>query len=71
MAKVEVYRCDECGTEKKETNHWFEIQMGEYGPGFTRTLIVTPWTEHPNGVLHICGEQCAHKVLQKWLEGVK
>jgi hypothetical protein len=28
MAKVEVYRCDECGAEKKETNHWFEMWRG-------------------------------------------
>jgi hypothetical protein len=27
MAKVEVYRCDECGAEKKETNHWFLIAL--------------------------------------------
>jgi hypothetical protein len=64
MAKVEVYRCDECGAEKKETNHWFVISNAV---GLFR---IQTW--NPDAVSgHICGEQCVHKVLQKWLEGVK
>jgi hypothetical protein len=68
MAKVEVYRCDECGAEKKETNHWFLISSD--GASF----FAEPWSDHNAEAgysAHICGEQCAHKVLQKWLEGVK
>jgi hypothetical protein len=37
MAKVEVYRCDECGAEKNETNHWFLIGCGG-------ELFVSRWT---------------------------
>jgi hypothetical protein len=39
--------------------------------GVIAFLQFYPWpTNGDYRCFHICGEQCAHKVLQKWLEGV-
>jgi len=56
--------CDICGTEKKQTNHWFVAyeQAGE--------LRVSGWNSrnrrHP-GTKHLCGQTCLHKLVDDFM----
>lgn len=56
--------CDECGAEKGATNHWRMVIGG------TSYIEFTPWNDandtHPR-VLHVCGQKCAHAVLDRWM----
>lgn len=56
--------CDICGTEKRQTNHWFVAheQAGE--------LRVSPWGSRNRlrpGMKHLCGQTCLHKLLDDFL----
>jgi hypothetical protein len=64
--KKEIYECDECATQKKETNNWWVVLLGT---AFTILPFTQPFmvpTEDV-GVYHICGHTCLLKVLSRWL----
>jgi hypothetical protein len=56
--------CDVCGTEKRQTNHWFVAfeQAGE--------LRLGGWTSRnrarPNSK-HLCGQTCVHKLVDEYM----
>jgi hypothetical protein len=65
----QVYVCDVCGAERKEANHWFLAESSpvstsinflewDYSDGIHRDI---------SGVKHICGQVCAHKLLDEFL----
>jgi hypothetical protein len=56
--------CDICGTEKRQTNHWFVAyeQAGE--------LRVSGWTSRHrlrNDSKHLCGQTCLHKLVDEFM----
>jgi hypothetical protein len=56
--------CDICGTEKKQTNHWFVAhdQAGE--------LRVSGWSSRSRlrpGTKHLCGQTCLHKLVDEFM----
>lgn len=56
--------CDICGTEKKQTNHWFvaQHQGGE--------LRVSGWDSRNRlrpGSKHLCGQTCLHKLVDDFM----
>jgi hypothetical protein len=56
--------CDICGTEKKQTNHWFVAydQGGE--------LRVSGWNSRNRlrpGSKHLCGQTCLHKLVDDFM----
>jgi len=56
--------CDICGTEKKQTNHWFVAydQGGE--------LRVSGWNSRNRlrpGAKHLCGQTCLHKLVDEFM----
>jgi len=56
--------CDICGTEKKQTNHWFVAseQAGE--------LRVSGWNSRNRlrpGSKHLCGQTCLHKLVDEFM----
>ena len=56
--------CDICGTEKKQTNHWFVAydQDGE--------LRVSGWSSRSRtrtGSKHLCGQICLHKLVDDFM----
>jgi len=58
--------CDVCGAEKKETNHWFTVNLTLWGG-----IRFDRWNyENPGNNLsadfHLCGEQCCQKKLSDW-----
>jgi hypothetical protein len=56
--------CDICGSEKKQTNHWFVAydQGGE--------LRVSGWSSRNRlraGSKHLCGQTCLHKLVDEFM----
>jgi hypothetical protein len=56
--------CDICGTEKKQTNHWFVAydQNGE--------LRVSGWNSRARlrpEAKHLCGQTCLHKLVDEFM----
>ena len=56
--------CDICGSEKKQTNHWFVAydQGGE--------LRVSGWSSRNKlrpGSKHLCGQTCLHKLVDNFM----
>lgn len=56
--------CDICGTEKKQTNHWFvaydvgnELRLG----GWNSRNKLRP------GSKHLCGQTCLHKLVDEFM----
>lgn len=56
--------CDICGTEKRQTNHWFvafdqggELRLG----GWTSRNRAKP------GSKHLCGQTCVHKLVDEFM----
>jgi hypothetical protein len=61
------YRCDVCGKEKGEANHWFAVQA--IVEMVFKAMTWEEATESPafSSYEHICGEECLHKRLAQWL----
>jgi len=63
-----VHWCSICGRQKGATNHWFMAILDKP----KNLKIIKKWREskacEPH-TLTICGEQCAHTLLSRWLSG--
>ena len=60
--------CEECGAVRGIGNHWFELRRTPSGAPYFRE-----WTyeaEQP-GTEHVCGEKCAHLVLNRHLASLR
>lgn len=59
---IESIKCDGCGTQKGDGNHWFRIRT-------KNGLTIVPWKY--NAVpeeKHACSDSCVVKFLQQWLD---
>lgn len=59
--------CDICGTEKKQTNHWFVAyeRNGELRlSGWQSKQTLRPKAKH------LCGQKCVHRLLDEFMAGV-
>lgn len=63
--KQTTYTCDECGTTKKETNHWFSLL--DSGIGDLPSLVIYQSLVDEDEVLHVCGTECLLKRITKLL----
>jgi hypothetical protein len=63
------YTCDVCGTEKKETNHWWLFVVND--DGFQLAPWGTPWyqtRQRPQATIqHLCGQACAIRKLSEFM----
>lgn len=69
-----IFRCDICGAERKEANHWFWAvpvdSRGVHSKGLG--LAFYPWvvTQPVDvDVTHLCGQACAGKLLDQFVGG--
>ena len=62
--------CDVCGTQKKETNHWF-FAVSSAKAFQVRTADSAFSIRKPAVKRNICGEACSHKALSQWLQGLQ
>lgn len=65
MAEVNTVRCDVCGTQKKEVNHWWK---GVVSP--KEVTFIPAEAFFPNGgqIFDLCGYECAAKWLGQQME---
>jgi endogenous inhibitor of DNA gyrase (YacG/DUF329 family) len=68
MAKVETFRCDQCGKQKAEVNHWY-VAVREASIRDSSWLKVMPWPDGhlANGARHLCGQSCVVAELNAWM----
>jgi endogenous inhibitor of DNA gyrase (YacG/DUF329 family) len=67
--------CDECGVQKRETNHWL---VAVQRPDHEGILFVPAEAAVPPTLRHKefeyrdrCGQACAHTRLGRWLDSLK
>ncbi len=70
MELPEPFRCDECGSLKRETNHWFLIRWDRPCDG--GGLVIRPWnrSRRVEGDKEACGEACVLNLLSIGLPGL-
>ena len=66
MSIVQSYKCDVCGTIKKEANHWFVAVAVPQG------VHIYTWNAPGAGydqenVAHLCGMQCTTRFMMRAL----
>jgi hypothetical protein len=74
MAYSESYTCDVCGDKKGESGEWWLAWVDCFQgktPAEDQPLIkLTRWQvghAHSAGVKHLCGAQCANKLMDRWM----
>ncbi len=66
-----ILTCDECGAERRDANHWFVYERTKVGLHFhTWEWAAKEWTLEAEHVGHLCGQQCGHKLLDRFLTEV-
>ena len=66
MAETITYKCDICGVQKQDSNHWFRA---EHRPD-RDMFVLAKWDSEDRVIgefktLHLCGLQCAVKAMLK------
>lgn len=61
------YVCDVCGAVRGEANHWFILGLNDGEE--SSSIAVWPFDidELYEGQRHVCGQKCAHALLDRWL----
>jgi hypothetical protein len=62
--KVETYKCDQCGKQKQDSNHWFMLDIGIVG---FHLFIWDNANADIAGYKHLCSQGCASKILSTWM----
>jgi hypothetical protein len=80
--RVETYKCDVCGAERKEANHWWKGRTAHArsngGRGPVVGVFVSKWEAHEKYFehatpawseqeSHLCGENCVAQFVSKSL----
>ena len=69
MTVKQIFLCSMCGAERKEANHWFAAMRSKTGLGFYCWRDANAAFLEDENTLHLCGQQCAHKLLDEFLTG--
>ena len=68
MSIHQVFKCNECGAERKEANHWFIVTI------FSNQICIYKWEKAPELIVesidaqHLCGRACLSSTLNRWTE---
>ena len=72
MAIFKQYRCDGCGADKREANHWWALgidgrnlilgTLESYESGCNELL--SPW---PDAAMILCGQDCVTKKISAFM----
>lgn len=66
--------CDNCQREKQSTNKWWVLMSNNPSPAraIPPTLYAMPFSKaHENDIsqgAHACSRECAHKIIEQWME---
>jgi hypothetical protein len=60
------FKCDVCGVERKEANHWFVFWFDK----IKNTVEIAAWGENANyqGFQHVCGQEHLNVLVSRWIE---
>jgi hypothetical protein len=67
MSKRTIVTCDECGTERKESNHWFSLSASATMPKLSTFDEADQIPESPFR-LDCCGQRCVMTAIQRWFD---
>lgn len=72
MTRKQGYMCSYCGVERKDANHWFVLLTTHTGFYLqTWEWAVQKHQLNRDGTEHVCGQACAHKLLDQFMAGAK
>lgn len=60
MSIQTTYKCDVCGKQRGEGNHWLSMMQSD-------TCSPRFYSWDPQASEHVCSSACAHKALDEWL----
>ncbi len=60
--KTETVTCDVCGKIKAKVNHWYKVRSSE-------TVLSIHTSDVGVRGQDACGQECVHKLLDKFLRG--
>jgi hypothetical protein len=64
---IKMIKCDICGMEKKEANHWYVASQND-----GTFQVSNEFDRHyEEDSMHLCGRQCVIAAVNKYLEGEK
>lgn len=69
--RTSTFRCDVCGKEREESNHWFLASEGGQRELLVCGLTFLRWSDRGatlQGMLHLCGQRCAQRAQGRWME---
>jgi len=66
MSRPTVVQCDECGTIKKQANHWYTARLSDDG-GELIIGRLKEGVEPPEGTADLCSHECLFKAVNKWM----
>ena len=66
MPVIKQYKCDGCGGEKREANKWWVLWLGT-GMLNLQTLEQAERTGLTDGMLILCGHECASKKVSQFM----
>ena len=69
MSRQTSITCDQCGVQKKESNHWKSAQLTPFENAEILTFCSWSRAEANSRTFDLCSEECAHRLLGKWMRG--
>jgi endogenous inhibitor of DNA gyrase (YacG/DUF329 family) len=67
MSKRTIVTCDECGTERKASNHWFSLSASATMPRLSTFDEADQMADSPFR-LDCCGQRCVMTAIQRWFD---
>jgi len=72
--KIDTYKCDVCGKQKGDVNHWWVLWTRGKNPTFQIALELRTWNEESlKGAVwadkhfHLCGQECVLKQVTEFM----
>lgn len=63
--RIDTFKCDICGIQKGDTNHWYSLEKTCPNDRATLILIAAIYTD--TAYMHLCSDACIIKAVQGWL----
>lgn len=69
MEQKIAYRCSQCGTLKRDTNHWWLVEAIPTPEHSDSQFVVFPWNAEDDKFsdARTCGHNCASILLARWM----
>lgn len=77
--RIETYKCDACGAEKRDSNHWWSLYRADHEKRIVVVPLDAEFPHRPGQTIccressmvykrfHLCGEACVTKKLSEFM----